>query len=120
MLNYTVIPALVAVSSTSDPHFTLICTTTGTPATVQWFYEGGSRMFENDANHQIVHSVINRMASTYNSYLRFATLSSADLGQHVCASTTTYVSSNNSETNVSIRTGRELLIYRYWMYLVGR
>ena len=107
MLNYTVIPALVAVSSTSDPQFTLICTTTGTPATVQWFYEDGSRMFENDANHQIVNSVINRTASTYNSYLRFATLSSADMGQHVCVSTTTYVSTNNSVTNTTIRTGRE-------------
>jgi len=67
-------------------------------------------MFVNDANHQIVHSVINRTASTYNSYLRFATLSSADIGQHVCVSTTTYVSTNNSVTNTTIRTGRELLI----------
>ena len=68
-------------------------------------------MFENDAHHQIVHSLMNRTRSTYISYLTFATISSADLGQHACISTTTYVSSNNSETNVTIRTGREMLIH---------
>ena len=100
------------ITSTTDPMFTLKCTTTGAPAVVTWTYSGTSRMYTNDGGHRLSQSLLNGVASSFESRLAFLSHPyPSDTGERVCIATATYVSANSSETNPSTAVGKSVLIY---------
>lgn len=100
-----------AITSTTDPIFTLKCTTTGVPAAVTWTYSSTSRMYTNDGGHQLSQSLLNGVASTFESRLAFLSHPyPSDTGERVCIATATYISANSSETNSSTAVGKFVLI----------
>ena len=101
-LEYTAFPS-VTVSSSTYPLFTLNCTTTGTPANIEWLSISAGLVYENDDTHFIEQVLRNGVTATYDSILAFA--SSPVHGVHRCTTSTKYVSSNSSETNSTIASG---------------
>lgn len=94
------------VTSTANPQLVLKCTTIGAPGLISWAYTGSSRTYTNDGNHQIIQSLLSGVTSTLESRLTFLRHPySSDTGDRVCMVTSTYVSTNSSETNASTTTG---------------
>lgn len=103
---HAVIPT-VGVTGTANPQLVLQCTTTGAPAAITWRYSGTSRVYTNDGDHQIVRSLLNRVTSMFESrliFVRHPYLS--DSGERVCTATSTYISTNSSETITSTAVGK--------------
>ena len=99
------------ITSTTDHMFTLKCTTTGAPAVITWIYPGTSRMYTNDGGHQLSQSLLNGVASSFESRLAFLSHPyPSDTGERVCTATATYVSANSSETIPSTAVGKSVLI----------
>ena len=103
---YSAVPT-VDVTSTANPLVVLKCTTIGAPAVISWRHSGASRLYNNDENHQIIQSLVNGVTSTFESRLTFIRNPySIDTGEHVCIATSTYVSTNSSETNTTTAIGK--------------
>ena len=96
---------LATVSSQSHTQFAFICTTTGAPATVVWEYASANLFYTDSNETQIVHSLLDGTSATYESILTFATPPTTDIGVHVCIATSTYISSDSS--NTSTTTGKD-------------
>lgn len=100
------------IISTTDPLFTVKCTTTGAPAVVTWTHSGTSRMYTNDGRHQLSQLLLNGVASTFESRLVFLSHPyPSDTGERVCIATATYISANSSETNSSTAVGKSVLLH---------
>ena len=100
------------ITSTTDPMFTLKCTTTSAPAVITWTYPDTSRMYTNDGGHQLSQSLLNGVASSFESRLAFLSHPyPSDTGERVCTATATYVSANSSETIPSTAVGKSVLIH---------
>ena len=98
---------IVEVSSTTEPTFTLKCNTNGAPAVVSWSYSNGLRMYANDDTHRLSRMLLNGTTSNFESSLVFISDSyQSDTSEHLCIATVTYVSANNSETNMSTAVGK--------------
>ena len=111
---HTVTPQ-VSISSFSHDFVTVICTTSGAPATIQWSYPNGSRRYENNEAQLIVHTLQNGNFSIYTSGLTFASFPQlGDIGEHVCISTTKYVGSNSSDNEIITITGMVTRLYRVY------
>ena len=98
------------VTSTTDPMFTLKCTTTGAPAVVSWSYSNTLRMYTNDGEHQLSQSLLNGATSTFESRLAFTSHPfPSDTGGRMCIAAATYISANSSETDMSTAVGKQIL-----------
>ena len=110
-ITVTAVTPTGAITSTTDPMFTLKCTTTGVPAFVTWTYSSASRMYTNDGGHQLSQSLLNGVTSTFESRLVFLSHPyPSDTGERVCIATATYISANSSETNSTTAVGKSALI----------
>lgn len=104
---YVVAPT-VEVTSTASPMLVLKCTSTGAPGVINWAYLGSSRTYITDGEHQIVHTLLNGVTATFESRLTFLRHPySIDTGERICIVTSTYVSTNSSETNTSTTVGMQ-------------
>ena len=97
---------MIKISSITDPSFSLQCLSEGVPGFISWAFSGSSKVYTNDEVHKIVQTLINGTSSTIESTLSFSHYPyQKDTGDRSCKVTTTYVSTNNSETNTSTITG---------------
>lgn len=109
LLHCTVVPT-VEVASRTDPLFNLECTSMGAPGVITWTYSGSSRTYTSGRDHQIVQSLLNGVSSTFRSTLTFLRHPfSSDTGERICVATSTYISTNSSETNTSTVIGTKYL-----------
>ena len=107
IVNLIVVTPTAEVTSTTDPMFTLKCTTSGAPAIVSWSYSNTLRTYTNDGGHQLSQSLINGATSTFESRLAFTSHPfPSDTGERVCMATATYISANSSEMNTSTAVGK--------------
>jgi hypothetical protein len=69
-------------------------------------------MYTSDGEHQLSQSLLNGVASTFESRLAFLSHPyPSDTGERVCIATATYISANSSETNSSTAVGKSALIH---------
>lgn len=102
----------VIVTSSATPLLVLECTAIGGPAVITWGRSSSSRVYVNDENHRIDQSLLNRATSTFKSRLTFIRHPYlVDSGERVCTATSTYVSTNSSETNTSVAIGMWVKYY---------
>ena len=101
--NFVAVPA-ISITSTTNPMLVLRCTAMGAPGVITWAYSGSSQMYTNDGGHQIVQSLLNGVTSTLESRLTFTQNPySRDTGSRVCVVTSTYISTNSTQTNTSTK-----------------
>ena len=93
----------IGVMSTASPRLVVLkCISVGAPGEITWTYSGSSRMYTNDGSHQIIQSLLNGTTSTLESQLTFIRHPyQIDTGEHACIITSTFVSTNSSQTNTS-------------------
>ena len=78
----------------------------GAPGIISWAYSGSSQVYTSDEDHLIVQSLLNGVTSTLESTLTFIRHPySRDTGDRVCMGTSTYISTNSSQTNTSVVIG---------------
>ena len=96
----------IELSVVTYPQFSLNCSSMGAPGVISWSYTTSSRTYTSDGTHTIRQALVSGYSSTIESTLTFSQHPyNRDTGERSCKVTTTYVSTNNSETNTSTTTG---------------
>ena len=100
------VPPIATIASVSHPLFTMKCTVTGVPTSINWYHAERLTIYQSDEEHLIMQSLVNGTTATYESTLQFAdTPAFTDTGVHLCNATTTYFTSGSSQETPIHATG---------------